>query len=481
MGMRCLYVPERLNKRVMAKLILSLILLILGLFSFAKFVKADDANLNLTPAESTSLTIQEIRNKFSQGENPGEVVIRGVVSVLPDVLSSQYFYIQDETGGIQVYSYYKKFPSLSVGDQISVSGMLSSSSNELRVKTEDYSDFTIEQAGNPPTAVETSIESISEQYEGVYIQTFGSVTETSGDEFKIGNSLGQSVKVLIKSSGIDKPKMTQGDMVKVAGILSQYGEYYRILPTRQSDIQITSFNAGRQLDQEEGDIATDHSIGGIRGEENGTLVSIEGKVTVLPGKLSDQYFYIQDALSGIQVYSYYKKFPRLAEGDIVKAVGELSETAGERRVKIRSEDDILIISNSQPLQPKEIKINEISENLEGTYVKVEGHVTKTSGQTFFVRGDNGQEIKVIIKSKTGIKKPKIRKGDTVVIAGIVSQYKDEYRILPFKTEDVKILTSGYLPKAGGSGIMAIVMGSTFYLIWIFFQKKKKRPCLLVRR
>ena len=34
--------------------------------------------------------------------------IRGIVTVLPGILGTQIFYIQDETGGIQIYSFYKR-------------------------------------------------------------------------------------------------------------------------------------------------------------------------------------------------------------------------------------------------------------------------------------------------------------------------------------------------------------------------------------
>ena len=58
------------------------------------------------------------------------VQIIGIVSVLPGVLSSQYFYIEDDYAGIQIYNYNKNFPTLSVGDQIQVTGELATYANE---------------------------------------------------------------------------------------------------------------------------------------------------------------------------------------------------------------------------------------------------------------------------------------------------------------------------------------------------------------
>ena len=89
------------------------------------------------------------------------LIISGVVSVLPKTLGSQYFYIhnldKNEKGisGLQIYNYQKKFPDLKLGDYIKVSGILSTkeicpesiscpeNSNFYRLKTKEISDIQI--------------------------------------------------------------------------------------------------------------------------------------------------------------------------------------------------------------------------------------------------------------------------------------------------------------------------------------------------
>ncbi|MBU4370134.1 hypothetical protein KKG58_05285, partial [Patescibacteria group bacterium] len=44
------------------------------------------------------------------------VQTQGVVIVEPGILGKQFFYIN----GIQIYSYYKDFPELAIGDEISI-------------------------------------------------------------------------------------------------------------------------------------------------------------------------------------------------------------------------------------------------------------------------------------------------------------------------------------------------------------------------
>ena len=169
-------------------------------------------------------------------------------------------------------------------------------------------------------------------------------------------------------------------------------------------------------------------IAGARNQPDGETVQVTGTVSVVPGKLSSQYFYIQDGNSGIQIYNYSKDFPALSVGDEIRVIGEMGSISNERRIKISQASDIIILSTHSPPQPLKTIIDQIGENFEGQYILVTGVVTKTSGSTFYIHGSG--EIQVSIRDGTGIKKPKMRVGDRVEIAGILSQYGDFYRILP---------------------------------------------------
>lgn len=219
-----------------------------------------------------------------------------------------------------------------------------------------------------------------------------------------------------------------------------------------------------------------------REELNGTAVTITGTVTVLPGTLSLQYFYIQDATGGMQIYSYYKNFPELQIGDTIQVTGELSETSGERRLKMNAETIITVLSHETPPPPKPVEIADIGEKLEGQYVKISGTVAETSGDTFIVADNAGHSIKVVIKSMTNIDKPKMKKGDQVEVMGIVSQYKDDYRILPIDQDDVKIISSkgNALAETGMPLLLYPVFSFIIMLLWNTFQKVKMRLIKLRR-
>jgi len=220
-------------------------------------------------------------------------------------------------------------------------------------------------------------------------------------------------------------------------------------------------------DQQEA-ITTD--ISGARDQTDGDIVSVEGIVSVVPGKLSSQYFYIQDNLSGIQIYCYSKDFPSLAAGDKIRVTGEMVTTSGERRIKIFHSSDIQILSTHPPPEPTKTSIGQINENMEGEYIEVFGTVTKTSGSTFYIRGSG--EIQISIRSGTGIKKPRMSVGDKVKIAGILSQYGDSYRILPIVQSDVTIISASGLPDSGSDVTYLLVI--SMFASWIILATQHKR-------
>lgn len=210
-----------------------------------------------------------------------------------------------------------------------------------------------------------------------------------------------------------------------------------------------------------------------------TVVAVIGTVSVVPGKLSSQYFYIQDLVSGIQIYNYNKEFPVLSPGDEIKVCGELATSSNERRIKITAASDITILNTHPPPEAQKKTINSLGESLEGRYIVVTGTVTKTSGNTFYIHGSG--EIQVAIREGTDINKPKMHVGDLVQIAGILSQYKDSYRILPTRQDDVKIVKSASLAKSGADLSLPLVISVVIILLWNIFQKVKKKQRISPQR
>lgn len=90
--------------------------------------------------------------------------------------------------------------------------------------------------------------------------------------------------------------------------------------------------------------------------------------------------------------------------------------------------------NSEPVS---IKTGEF-RNFENYLVIVQGEVIETSGDTFYLDDGSGR-AKVYIQETTGIDKPPMHKGDIFEVIGIVNLYRNTWRILPQKQDDIKII------------------------------------------
>lgn len=211
---------------------------------------------------------------------------------------------------------------------------------------------------------------------------------------------------------------------------------------------------------------------------DGQSVTVSGQVTAVPGLLSAQYFYLQDESGGLQIYAYDKDFPDLESGERITVSGELSTSNGERRLKISQPEDIEIIGRAE-LQSQALTIDGIDAKTEGCYIKTKGTVTTILGNTFVMHGSG--EIKVILKESAGFSESEITKDDRVEISGIVANYRGQYRILPFRAEDVRIIpsdpitgevllsqvsqTKGNLPATGSNHFLLFILASLAALIW----------------
>lgn len=177
----------------------------------------------------------------------------------------------------------------------------------------------------------------------------------------------------------------------------------------------------------------------IRNQDLGDSVKVTGQVIVEPGILGAQIFYIanEESCPGIQIYMYKKDFPKLRLGDLVEISGILSESGGEKRVKVSQKTDIKILENQEAPAPMPIKLSEIEEGFEGCLVTASGEVVEKSGSNVYFADDDG-ELKIYFKSTLPFTKPKMNIGDQIETVGVVSQTKTGFRLLPRYETDIKI-------------------------------------------
>lgn len=222
------------------------------------------------------------------------------------------------------------------------------------------------------------------------------------------------------------------------------------------------------------------SIESAKTQEAGEIVTVSGSVSVPPGIFSNQYFYIEDGGAGIQIYKYDKEFPNLAEGNQVTITGELSSRSGEQRIKVTGNQEITITdSTEKSLEP--LSDPPIEPQTVGRLIKITGTVEDASGQYIYLNYQ-GKTLPVYIIRNTDIKKPRIKSGDQLEILGILSYYKDNFRLLPRYQSDILVISSSEnLPDSGSNFLLPIILAGLTELIICRYLIQSKRATIWLKK
>jgi hypothetical protein len=175
----------------------------------------------------------------------------------------------------------------------------------------------------------------------------------------------------------------------------------------------------------------------LKNYSSGDRVRVQGIVSVAPGVLGSQYFYL--AGSGVQVYCYKKDFSELKIGDLIEVVGEISDTATVgRRIKITNRNDIKFISHQDAPQPHAITSADLEE-YEGSLIKISGTVLDIKSRNITI-DDGNDEIKVYVNNQIEFKDIDVKEGDQLTITGIVGRISSGWRIMPRDLSDFQVET-----------------------------------------
>lgn len=201
----------------------------------------DDEGRSSTPTPSPSaspssgrpVSLAEVRS-LARG---ARVQVSGVVTAPPGLLGRGVFYLAESGSGLQVFVSKGDPPSLALGDRVTVDGVTSSISNEVRIRA-DAVGVRKTGSGAAPTPVEAKTGGVGEALEGTLVSVRGAVTKLSGNSFTLDDNSGP-LRVLVKeTTGWKRPQLSKGQELAVIGIASQSGATYRVLPRFENDVQL---------------------------------------------------------------------------------------------------------------------------------------------------------------------------------------------------------------------------------------------------
>ncbi|MEA2088645.1 MAG: lamin tail domain-containing protein [Patescibacteria group bacterium] len=203
---------------------------------FIEFYDSYEYN-SILPATNNNLkngikkvSIEEIQNC----QLKSLIQTTGIVAVEPGILGKQIFYLD----GIQVYKYDKDFPELKSGDEITLTGELTKSREELRIKIKNKKDIIVIEDKKNAEALEINIEEIEEQFMGRLVLVSGEIMEQKSNSLWIDDNT-EEIKIYInKYTGIELEKEIIGREAEIIGIVSKTTSGLRLLPRYQSDIKL---------------------------------------------------------------------------------------------------------------------------------------------------------------------------------------------------------------------------------------------------
>lgn len=200
-------------------------------------------------------------------------VVQGVVTALPGVYGTQYFYISDGEKGFQVYQYKKDFPELEVGDKVAVRGEMSEISGVERIKISGKSSISI--LGKDKNFEPLNLEDNTEASVGALVKITGDVTSLKSNYLYIDDGNSETVIYFRAGAKINKQDLKLGDKLEVIGILEQTKSGLRVSPRDNNDVRVIGFSDQVLSQQTEDDKTIQNDM------EEKYLTATAGGVTTL--------------------------------------------------------------------------------------------------------------------------------------------------------------------------------------------------------
>ncbi|HKY28026.1 MAG TPA: hypothetical protein VJM12_08780 [Pyrinomonadaceae bacterium] len=188
------------------------------------------------------------------------------------------------------------------------------------------------------------------------------------------------------------------------------------------------------------------SIAQARSLPLGTVVTVDGLVTVASGTFSsstfDQGFAIQDSTGGIYVSVGVNH--SLAPRQQVRVTGTLADTFG--LLVLTDVTAIKVQGRGPSVRPLSVATGDVGEGTEGTIVRITGTITQPVVNDLpfgfiIVVNDGSGEVNVFVCVSTGIDVSGFSQGQTIDVTGFSGQFADHFEVDPRTQDDIRTVTN----------------------------------------
>lgn len=190
------------------------------------------------------------------------------------------------------------------------------------------------------------------------------------------------------------------------------------------------------------------SIGEARDLPLGTVVTIDGSITVSSGAFSsstfDQGFAIQDRTGGIYVSVPDNLGFELRQQ--VRVTGTLADTLQPGLLVLVDVTEIKAHGSGPKVQPLAVATGQVGEATEGKLVRITGTITQPIVNDLpfgfiIVVNDGSGEVNSFVCASTGIDVSGLSPGQTIEVTGFSGQFADHFEVDPRTQSDIRIATN----------------------------------------
>lgn len=214
------------------------------------------ANIKKEDKQEGQLYLVSELESLNKGD---EILVSGIVINVPDK-DSRSFYLADFDGSfarpeklLEIYSYYKKFPSLKVGELITISGELSRSDDLPRLKIKEAQQISTSGQIFDIASLEVwSVEDIEEDYLGSLVKVKGVVVKKSGQSIYLASDVEEEYNLRIYSKFSTKDlEIKKGVELIASGVLSESNGVFKLEPFSIDDIAFSQVVLGEKIELED--------------------------------------------------------------------------------------------------------------------------------------------------------------------------------------------------------------------------------------